>query len=297
MHAPPSTLVAKIIAAQFPALGVRRVAPLGEGYDNWAFEVNGQWVFRFPQRDDVERQIEGESRLLTALAQRSPIPLPTNQLRGRPSPDFPRAFVGYPKLEGHPAIGIDPCDESWSGLAQAIGGFLSWLHSYPTADALRFGLEASSIAKAAEDCRSESLEDVDVVERVSGDGALDQRSRAALEAGVDLIPTTPPVVLHHDLAGEHVLIDSGARQVTGVIDWTDAAIGDRSADFAGLYHWGGPGFVERVVAHYGGPIDETTLARAQFLSVCRGVGDVVFGVRRHRPEYVAAGLRALRMCA
>lgn len=44
----------------------------------------------------------------------------------------------------------------------------------------------------------------------------------------------PPAVLaHHDLKGEHLLTDEAGR-VSGVLDWTDAVLGDPAEDIAGL---------------------------------------------------------------
>jgi hypothetical protein len=97
--------------------------------------------------------------------------------------------------------------------------------------------------------------------------------------------------------GEGCVLDDPARQeVTGIIDWSEIAISDRSADLAAFFHWGGRPCAEAVIAAYDGPIDEAVLTRARFLAACRGVADVAFGVDTRRPEYVAAGTRALRRC-
>jgi hypothetical protein len=71
-----ATLVAGIVEAQFPQLAPVRVTYLGEGGDNAAFDVNGAWVFRFPKRGDVERQLHVEMRLLAPLSDRPPLPIP-----------------------------------------------------------------------------------------------------------------------------------------------------------------------------------------------------------------------------
>ena len=59
---------ASIIKAQIPDLSLSSVEHLGEGCDSTAFEVNGQWVFRFPKRADVDRQLAIESRILPVLS-------------------------------------------------------------------------------------------------------------------------------------------------------------------------------------------------------------------------------------
>lgn len=75
------------------------------------------------------------------------------------------------------------------------------------------------------------------------------------------------------------------------------AVSDRALDFSGLYHWGGVQFVKNVIAAYHGAVDHDLLLRARFMAACRGVGDVVFGRHMNRPEYIAADLRALALCA
>jgi len=44
-------LAADLIREQFPDLGARRVTVLATGWDNTAFLVEGQWLFRFPRRE------------------------------------------------------------------------------------------------------------------------------------------------------------------------------------------------------------------------------------------------------
>jgi aminoglycoside phosphotransferase (APT) family kinase protein len=109
-------------------------------------------------------------------------------------------------------------------------------------------------------------------------------------------PSPAPVLVHCDFAAEHVLCDPATQTLTGIIDWSDMAVSDRSIDFAGLFHWGGGPFVDAALSRYGFPVDEATLTRARFLAVCRGVADVAFGLERGRREYIEAGLRALARC-
>lgn len=106
-----------------------------------------------------------------------------------------------------------------------------------------------------------------------------------------------PALLHNDFAAEHILCDPATQTVTGIIDWSDIAVGDRSIDFAGVFHWGGEAFIDAVLSTYDGPIDDVVVPHARFLAACRGVGDVTFGLETGRREYIAAGIRALELSA
>ena len=53
------------------------------------------------------------------------------------------------------------------------------------------------------------------------------------------------------MAAEHLLVDDEHRDLLGVIDWGDAAVGDPAIDFVGLMRSYGSEFTWRVVEAYG----------------------------------------------
>lgn len=290
--------VRPLIDGQFPQLSPAHLAYLGEGCDSVAFEVNGDYVFRFPKRADVEQQLLTEIRILPHLAERSPIAVPAYCFQGKPSGDFPFHFGGYPKLAGVSSILLAPGAIPSSSVAAAVGRFLSALHAFPAGLAASLGVPHQETAQTIEDARTEALDGLDLVRQEAPAAPID-RWRAYLEAGLDeaAMRLRAPCVVHNDLAAEHVLCDPVAGTVAGIIDWSDVAIGDPAADFAGMFHWGGEELAAAVLSHYGGQVDAGLRTRARFLAVCRGVTDVSFGIDRGRREYVAAGIRALELCA
>ena len=294
MQSFPSSLIGE----QFPDLAPVHATYLGEGYDSIAFDVNGSWVFRFPKRTDVEQQLLIEQRVLPVLGKHVPLPIPSPRLLGRPTADFPRHFAAYPKLPGRPGIRIEPTRFPFEALAGVLGTFLSALHAFPVAEAERLGIQDQRLDLVIEECRTEALDDFPLVRGVAPDAPLDAW-RAWLSAGPDDAPAPrrPAALVHNDLAAEHVLCDPESGMPTGVIDWSDMALGDPVVDFAGLFHWGGDRFAKAVLAHYDGHVDEQGMARARFMAACRGVGDVKFGLDLNRPEYIVAGIRALELCA
>lgn len=288
----------KLIAEQFPQLAPIHVTYLGEGYDSTAYDVNGSWVFRFPKRADVEQQLLIEHRVLPVLGKHVPLPIPSPRFLGQPTPEFPRHFAAYPKLPGLPGIRIELERFQLDVLARALGAFLSALHAFPLQEAERLGIQDQRTDPVIEECRREALEDFPRVRDVAPDAPLDAW-RTWLSAGPEDAPARrrSAVLVHNDLAAEHVLCDPQSGMPTGVIDWSDMALGDPFVDFAGLFHWGGDRFAKAVLAHYDGDVDEQGMARARFMAACRGVGDVKFGLDMNRRDYITAGIRALEMCA
>lgn len=283
-----------ILHDQFEELRPVTAVYLGEGCDSVAFEVNGKFVFRFPKRSDVEEQFAIEARLLPALAPALPLPIPAFCFFGQPTPAFPRRFVGYPKLPGRPAILLDPAEILPLQLASTLGHFLSSLHAFPVEHAKAAGVPEPSLTSLIDEVRQDALDDLATVARVAPHLPIAElRDRLATAPGA---ASPVRVLVHDDLAAEHVLVDARAHEVTGVIDWSDAAISEPAVDFAGMFHWGGDRFAEAVLAAYRGPIDGALRPRARFMALCRGVMDIAFGHEFGKPEYITAGLRALRLC-
>lgn len=90
-----------------------------------------------------------------------------------------------------------------------------------------------------------------------------------------------------------MLLDPSTADVVGVIDWTDAAVGDPALDFAGLIHWQGLAFAREVADLYEGPRDADLLERARWHAICAGIHTLDLGRTAAKPRWVRAGLRAI----
>ena len=58
--------------------------------------------------------------------------------------------------------------------------------------------------------------------------------------------------MHNDLAADHLVVHPQTRELCGIIDFADQALGDPLLDLVGAYSWLGEGFVRRVVTHHPG---------------------------------------------
>src|SRR5262245_17365683 len=124
-----------IIKACFPKLEVRSIAPASEGWDSVAIEVNGEYIFRFPKRPDVEPQYEKEARLLAELAGQVPAPIPRFAFVWPGGAAYPMRFLGHRKLAGVPLNDRDFTPTQLDQIAEQLGAFLTALHHFPVARA------------------------------------------------------------------------------------------------------------------------------------------------------------------
>lgn len=193
------------------------------GWDHRVLIVDDEAVFRFPRTDAYARRIEVDRKLLDALCDRLPIPIPNPILS---SDDLP--FMGYERL---PGCELDQAElVSSSPECERLGRFLDALHRFPVVDAIRLGLQAerpttwrSHWIDAWHRCRRAGQ-----LLSVAARRVAEARWEAFL--GDDSNFDFEPALIHADLTPQHVLWEE--RRIRGVIDWSDAQIGDVAMDFA-----------------------------------------------------------------
>jgi aminoglycoside phosphotransferase (APT) family kinase protein len=271
--------VRELVAKRLPGYGVEDVELIGAGMDNTAYVVNGDIVVRFA-RDVAAAQVEREARLLGVVAGISPLDVP--------EPLFVEAGEGclaYRMVRGIPLI---ERDTPYDGLlvAEQLGGFLAALHSAPAE--VFDGLVATDAVPLAE-WLEEATETFETVRDQVPDS-----HRPAIGRFLAAEPPAEPdslVFSHNDLGIEHVMVDPTSGAVTGVIDWTDAALVDRACDFGLIYRDLGPEALAAALAHCG-PADQV-VDRAMFYARCSVFEDLAFGLETGQARYTHKCLRAL----
>jgi aminoglycoside 2''-phosphotransferase len=279
----------QIIAACFPDLAIERCRPVAQGWDSVAVEVNGRLIFRFPKRRDVEPQYQIERRLLPELANALPLPIPHVAFFWPGGAAYPGIFIGHHLIDGAQLATEHLTPEHTAGLAQQLGQFLSALHRFPSEQATRLGVPAGDQASWRRRFQDQFAL---IQQQILPLLASAAQARITRDWQVFLNDDTrfPATLIHHDLAGEHILYNPARGTISGIIDWGDAAIGDPAIDFTGLLAAYGEVFVERVLAHYQGAIDESFRRRMRFYCGVMPLNTVLFGLSTGQAEYVRQGL-------
>ncbi len=272
-----------LLARHLPDYEVRSIARLGEGLDNAAYEVNGEFIVRASKEDHPARRAESirrEVALLAAVAELSTLPVP-ELVFVEPG----AGVLTYFKLPGVPLI-----DRSVSEPARPatdLGELLGCLHQTPLGKVeslLEWDLyPLAAWREDAERDYRETAEQLSAPYRRPVEGFLECTSPAEPRA---------LAFCYNDLGVEHVLVNTATSVITGIIDWTDAAISDPARDFAPIYRDLGPEVFELTVAHYGGHFDDADRERATFYARYKLLEDVAYGLstsgaRRYAEAYLA----------
>jgi aminoglycoside phosphotransferase (APT) family kinase protein len=268
----------EVLRERFPTLEIRDVRAIEAGWDSLVLEVNGEYVFRFPRRPEVEEWVEREILLLPELAGTLPVEVPRFDFVARNG----LLCVGYRKLVGD-AAGADLPERA----GEDLGRFLAALHRFPVERARALGVR--SFDPAAWRAHFEGFCG-ELRRRVLHLLAKGERARAeelfAEVGGFDF----EPVLLHADLGPEHVLVRDG--RVAGVIDWSDARVGDPALDFAWCLHGTSTVAAGAIARSYG--LDAGTRERSLFYRRLGPWYEVVYGLDTDQPPFVESGLAGIR---
>lgn len=286
-------LARALIDAQFPELAGAPVEPLGEGWDNAAFLVGGEYVFRFPRRAIAAPLIAREIAILPMLSPNLPHAISAPQFAGTATGLYPWRFAGYRSFRGHPLSSHGLDGAAYERLAADLGTFLRRLHRIDPAPAIAAGLPEDEIGR------------LDHAERMS---KLDGRFAALSAAGLigDVAPLLEALnaiapqgprrerlcIVHGDLYAKHVFVEEDGG-VQGVIDWGDVHLGDPAIDLSVAFELLPPQWRSVFERAYG-EIDERTRELARYRAIYHAVLVAYYGYRIGNEETLHAGLTGLK---
>jgi len=290
------------LRADFPVLDLGSATYLGEGYAYAAYRLRsrdtagalGDWTLRIPKHPGAAwghartGDLERELRLFELLdGYDFGVAVPRNPQLVRDAGG--QTIAGLHRfIPGAALAGAAlPRGAVRQTLAGDIGRFLSRLHAVPVAVARKAGVREADLGTAIYPA---------LVEQAAPHlGAatlawLRAETAAFLAAGGSA--TAPRVPIHADISGRHLLVSAEGR-LTGVIDFADILIADPALDFAGVLNdltWRD---LERVWAHYEGPLDADLERRVRYYIAVAPLFQVVYGADGVGPQERAQGVRRL----
>ena len=202
------------------------IRPVAEGGEHSTWWVGTRHVLRLaPDRGAAQRQ-RRELRLRDLVRPYLPVAVPTSVAHGEWAPGL--TYTLDTKVPGRSGEGQDI-----SAVGEAdLAGLLTGLREVPVRQAEALGvprtaprsLEAlrRTAEQAAERLAAADEFDAARLHQLTQPGAVQLAAQSATA-----------VLVHHDLKGEHLVVSADGR-VRGVLDWTDAALGDPAEDIAGL---------------------------------------------------------------
>lgn len=254
-----------LIRASFSSIDTSDIRFLGSGWEFDAYVTADRWVVRFPRRAEGAKLFDKEGRVhrLVADVLPSAVAIPRVELVAAPPPEFPYRFAAHRFIPGVPADEVD--ERFLASLARQLGEFLGAIHGIPEVVAREAGVEADIDDEGGRSWFDQGLRGLSTLRR--SDPVVDRAVDWVAEALVSPVTFAGPLrFIHQDLSPEHVLVDPATGRLTGVLDWTDAILGDAARDFVFLVAWRGWAFAEEVLRNYPQPVDPGFRDRLRFMS-------------------------------
>lgn len=281
-------LAAALIREQFPGLGAR-IEPFGSGWDNTAYLVDGDIVFRFPRKQSTVELLEAETRAMPRLGPRLPLAVPVPEWVGRATEAYPWPFAGYRRLAGRTADAAELSEDERRAAAPVLARFLAALHA---SDPAGLGLPGDTIHRTSFDTRMGML--VERLRHLRESGVVDDPSPwlRLFEAGDFPAPASNSRVVHGDLYARHLLVGED-RRIRGVIDWGDVHLGDPGIDLKVMYGFFPPSARDDFRRAYG-EIDARTQRMARLRAAFHAVALAWFAHSTGEAGLLRESLLAMR---
>lgn len=241
-----------------PDLEIEQFEVNNEGLINDVVIVNGKYVFRFAKTEQGAADFSREQCILELIRTTIGVNIPTPEYHKRDC-------MVYPFIEGEPLLldGIKKWDEiDQTRMAESLGTFLFNLH---TTDISR--AEPELHATLAPVTSERWLEIYSGIKETVYPLLWKHQVQWAEDVFDCMLSHEnffeyKPALIHGDLRQYHILTDREGRQVTGVIDFGVAGIGDPASDFGTLINTYGESFVIKMKNTY--PNLEEFMPRARF---------------------------------
>lgn len=288
---PPLAL--KLIQKAFPELRAEKIRLLGAGWDNTAFMINEELIFRFPRRQIALPLLEAEWYCLPKLAPRLPILIPFPKWRGYIPEQFPWPFIGYQALSGYTACYANLSENARTALAEPIASFLAALHATPSTLIAACPIPNDNNSRITGSLLipriRKNLDELSLL------GILENRNELELtiETLKDVRAPLQTTLVHGDFYVRHLLVNEN-HALAGVIDWGDIHIGDPAIDLS-IAHSFLPKQAHEPFKNTYGTITEDTWRLAKLRAIFSSTYVLLFGHHTRDPDLVREGLRALRI--
>lgn len=273
----------RILCRLAPSRSNARLVSFGSGWEHQVWAVDDDLVLRVnPAPDEAvrARAVQRDVRLLDLVGDH--LTVPAGEVIAA---DLALGAMLMRRVPGYAVADGGRVDTDF---AADLARLLTELRTVPTVPAAQVaGVPPSSPQEWWEDALAQ-------YERAADQFEADDR-RAVETWLADPVPeeAEPHVLCHNDLGDEHLMVDGNGR-LAGVIDWTDAVVGDPARDLALIQFDLGLDLARDVVTAAGWERDHALWDRARWFAVRAGVWGIC---RRLRSDGIGVGEQLPRLRA
>ncbi|MBK5473315.1 MULTISPECIES: aminoglycoside phosphotransferase family protein [Bacillus] len=240
------------IKEALPDLSIHSYMQNEEGWDNVTVIINDELLFRFPRKLEYANRIPLEKELCTILSHSlQEIEIPKYHLLYKNDCNTVPFCSYYPLIHGEPLTSelVAKLEKKeLEVIITQLATFLAALHSIPLKRTETLGFPIEKTLTYWKELQTKLNQYFT--------NSLTSLQKSALNRLFENFftcitkSTFQNTIIHADFTHHHILFNNLHKNISGVIDFGDAQIGDPAFDFAGLYYDFGHEFTTSVYEQY-----------------------------------------------
>lgn len=257
----------KIIHQDFPRLVISSIKKLGEGDNNKAYLINEEYIFRFPKRERVKKQVRREIAVLSEIKSFVNIQIPELEYI---SPSI--NFIGYRMIKGENFSAnlfhkLGKKDQQ--NAQKALADFLSSVHAIDLSQLKNCNLKTMNLKEEYKDNFEKAKQLIfphlsknkrNIITRFFLKYLTNEHNFDYSEC-----------LIHNDFSSDHILFNTVKKQITGIIDFGDIAIGDPDYDLMYLLDEFGEKFIPGFLKNYPQTKEKNLLQKLNFFALANKI--------------------------
>lgn len=279
-----------IIRTKCPDLIIDKIDYNEEGQNNDVVIINDDLIFRFPKYEKGIEALKIETGLLLILKERISLTIPVPQFYFLDTNECSNAFSAYKLIKGSPLRrNIFNNIQDKLKVANQLAIFLKELHNVPLSKINDAGISVMDGFEEWLHLYNEVREKLFPFMREEARSSVSKGFENFLQDEKN--KAYEKVLIHGDFGPSNILYNNDTQIVTGIIDFSEASIGDPAIDFASLIGPFGYGedFLFLFKEIY--PQVESFLGRARFYASTFALQEVLFGLKVNDEEAFRSGIK------
>ena len=276
------------IQTAYPGFVVETAVFIEDGQYNHVLLLNDDTIFRFPRFVGGVEQLALETKILTAVQPFLPLPVPNPSYIQFQNQKVGLAFMGYQLIPGEPLMPAAFAKiEDKTAVARQIAAFLQALHTVPIRDLIDEPLPLSDTPEEWWDVYGRIQTNLFPYMRLDACKSVADHFESVLDDPQQM--QYEPVLRHGDFGTGNLLHDPVTQQMSGIIDFGFAVLGDPAFDVAGLLTYGEP-FVQEIARFY--PAVHDFWPRVRFYKGTFALIEALYGIENGDDLAFQRGLEA-----
>ena len=276
------------IQTAYPGFVVETAVFIEDGQYNHVLLLNDDTIFRFPRFVGGVEQLALETKILAAVQPFLPLPVPNPSYIQFQNQKVGLAFMGYQLIPGEPLMPAAFAKiEDKTAVARQIAAFLQALHTVPIRDLIDEPLPLSDTPEEWWDVYGRIQTNLFPYMRLDACKSVADHFESVLDDPQQM--QYEPVLRHGDFGTGNLLHDPVTQQMSGIIDFGFAVLGDPAFDVAGLLTYGEP-FVQEIARFY--PAVHDFWPRVRFYKGTFALIEALYGIENGDDLAFQRGLEA-----